>query len=111
LQLAKQTGSETLQVRWRSPADTMIHAFEFADVDGDGDVDVLASDYANGGRVYVYLNEEGRLADTPAQSILATGPVHEAVLGDIDLDGDLDLAVGGRDQAHIYENLSIVLSR
>ena len=107
LQLAKASGTDTLQVRWRSSADTMIHAFEFADVDGDGDEDVVASDYAHGGRVYVYANEDGVLAQVPSQSIAATGPVHESVLADIDLDGDLDLAVGGRDQAHIYENLTI----
>jgi len=107
LQLVKVPGAETLQVRWRSSSETMIHAFEFQDVDGDGDADLLAADYANGGQVYVYLNEDGQLAKVPVQSVAATGPVHEVVLGDIDLDGDLDLAVGGRDQAHIYENLTI----
>ena len=110
LQLAKQGDAkrmDMLKARWQSAPDTMIHAFEFADVDGDGDADVVASDYAHNGRVYVYLNLGGNLADKPVQTIVATGPVHEAVLGDIDLDGDLDLAVGGRDQAHIYENLTI----
>ena len=107
LQLAKQAGSQAMQVRWKGPAETMFHAFEFGDVDGDGDTDVIASDYANGGYIFLYLNEGGKLADKPAMSLKATGPVHEAVLGDIDLDGDLDLAVGARDQSHVYENRTI----
>jgi len=106
LQLARQKGSAAMKVRWKSSSNTMFHAFEFGDVDGDGDKDVIASDYGNGGYIFLYLNENGKLADEPALSLKSTGPVHEAVLGDIDLDGDLDLAVGAQDQAHIYENLA-----
>jgi CubicO group peptidase (beta-lactamase class C family) len=107
LQLAKQAGAASMHPIWKSPTDTMFHAFEFGDVDGDGDDDVVASDYAEGGRVFLYLNEDGKLSNEPALTLASTGPVHEAVLGDIDLDGDLDLAVGARDQAHIYENRTI----
>ena len=102
--LAKDDGSEP-QVLWRSAPDTAIHGFEFGDVDGDGDLDVIAADYADGGRVSLFLNEGGSLADEPSWSVSTSGPTHEAVLGDIDQDGDLDLAIGCRDQAHIFENL------
>ncbi|MHC4356332.1 MAG: FG-GAP repeat domain-containing protein, partial [Planctomycetota bacterium] len=107
LQLARQDGSPTMQVRWKSSPETTIHAFDFGDVDGDGDTDVIASDYGDDGYVHLYLSENGVLADQPALSVKTTGPAHEAVLGDVDLDGDLDLAVGGKDQAHIYENRTV----
>ena len=107
LQLVRQDGVDALKPRWRSPAGTMIHGFEFHDMDGDGDADVLTADYANGGQVQLFLNENGVLSKTAIETVQATGPVHEVVLGDIDLDGDLDLAVGSRDVAHIFENLTI----
>ena len=106
VQLVQPEGRLGMEVGWKSPPDSAFHAFEFGDIDGDGDLDVVASDYAHGGRVMLYLNEGDRVADEPAWSVQTSGPAHEAVLGDIDGDGDLDLAVGCRDQAHIYENLS-----
>lgn len=104
VQLVLQEGSATAEVRWQSSPDTAFHAFEFVDVDRDGDLDVIASDYANGGSVALYLNSGGRLASEPDWSVRTSGPAHEAVLEDLDQDGDLDLAVGCRDQAHIFEN-------
>ena len=107
LQLVRQDDSAIMQVRWKSSPRTLFHAFQFGDVDNDGDDDVIAADYASGGMVFLYRSKDGKLAAEPAWSVKTTGPVHEAVLADIDLDGDLDLAAGGRDRAYVYENLTV----
>jgi len=95
-----------MKVVWQSSLQTAYHGFEFSDIDNDGDLDVIGADYGHGGNVAVYLSEGGKLADKPAWSVKTSGPAHEAVLADIDQDGDHDLAVGCQDQAHIYENLT-----
>ena len=105
LQLLALDDGSAPQVLWQSATGTAYHGFEFGDVDRDGDLDVVAADYAEGGSVSLFLNDGGQLAAEPAWTVRTSGPAHEAVLGDIDQDGDLDLAIGCRDQAHIFESL------
>lgn len=90
---------------WESAADTGFHGFDFADVDGDGDLDMAAADWS-GRSTSVFLQQDGMIAKKPVWSAVTRAPVHEAVFGDIDDDGDLDVVAGGRDQAMLFENLS-----
>jgi len=99
-----QTNSNTMEVIWKSSADTGFHGFDFRDVDNDGDLDIAAADW--GGRsVSVFLQEDGKIAEKPVWTAKTRAPVHEVVFGDIDRDGDLDIAAGGLDQAMLFENL------
>lgn len=80
------------------------HQAQLADLDGDGDLDIV---FANGGGEYtaadaqplaIYLNNSS--TGTPAFSYATddllggfTGRVQQVAIGDIDSDGDLDLVV------------------
>jgi len=90
---------------WESGPNTGFHGFDFADADGDGDLDMVAADWS-GRSTSVFLQEQGILNTKPVWRAQSRAPVHEAVFGDIDGDGDMDVVAGGLDQAMLYENLS-----
>ena len=77
------------------------------DVDGDGDLDVVAGN--DGGRNRLYLNDGDSLPFNTATQGDAIGTdedvTHAIVLGDVDRDGDLDVIAGNRGQTNkLYLN-------
>jgi hypothetical protein len=66
-----------------------LHAIVIADFDNDGDLDIFAGQ--NVGPSYIFENTDGQGAFTQ-QRIAEDVRMHEARVGDVDCDGDLDIA-------------------
>ncbi len=64
----------------------------FADVDGDGDLDLLVNGTGAGSRLFMN-NGAGRFDERKDSGLLASGGASSMALADVDLDGDLDLYV------------------
>jgi hypothetical protein len=89
---------------WSSAAAPALQAsnlghFAFADYDGDGDVDMFAFGKSGPGVTAFVLNNESGVFTLVGQyaggtSPLGADPVQGSV-GDVDCDGDLDIATGG----------------
>ena len=67
-------------------------AIALGDVDGDGDLDVVAGNFLQASRVYL---NDGTGSFEPGRDLETSGLATSSVtLGDVDADGDLDLVVG-----------------
>ena len=83
----------------------------FADIDGDGDLDVFLGGVEGAG-VRIFRNDDGLFVDATAQSGVSISAVNSvsAAFGDYDLDGDLDMFVshwGNEQQSdtqHLWKN-------
>ena len=97
---------------WQSDEEESTNQITAGDLNGDGWVDLVVSNTYGASNVKVYLNIGGTLETTA--SWVAYAPFQYAstvALGDVDGDGDLDLAAGGWwDPVVVFENLGGTLS-
>jgi hypothetical protein len=81
---------ETAQ-RWPQDGPSRTQDLELADVDADGDLDVVVG---NEGQNQLFMNEAGRLVDVTARSLpVRADETREIKAVDVDGDDDLDLVV------------------
>ena len=71
------------------------YALAWGDIDGDNDLDLVIGNEQGNEKIIIHKNDNGELNSHASQTITNTGPVNAIALGDMDGDGDLDLAVGG----------------
>jgi hypothetical protein len=77
--------------RWPQDGTSRTQDIELADVDGDGDSDVVLG---NEGQNQLFLNQSGKLVDVTASNLPVRGDeTREIKAADVDGDGDLDLVV------------------
>lgn len=106
-------GSLEETASWNSASDHYFGQLAVGDLNGDGWIDVAVSRFLGDegwdepGGVQIYLNEGGVLGDTPSWE--ASGFYSfSAALGDVDLDGDLDLAVAAGEPYRHDPELSLL---
>jgi hypothetical protein len=76
---------------WPQSRDSRTQDLELADIDADGDLDVVV---ANEGQNQVFMNADGRLFDVTERALPARmDETREIRSGDLDGDGDVDLVV------------------
>jgi hypothetical protein len=76
------------------------------DVDGDGDLDLIAGNWGQASRLYLNNGTADPFSGVSGSDISAdTHETRSVVLGDVDGDGDLDLVAGNNSQANrLYLN-------
>jgi hypothetical protein len=86
---------------WRSSDNGYFGHCYAGDVDNDGDVDLAVGYLGSGGNgeltARIYRNEDGTLGTAPWWKARDKHSSFDCCLGDVDLDGDLDLAISSGD--------------
>jgi fibronectin type 3 domain-containing protein len=76
-----------------SPVETVVHGLGVADMDGDGDADIVTSEMHQGGgpdEVNVYHNDDG-IGTVWVKQVVDTAGSHNIRVTDIGNDGDMDI--------------------
>ncbi|HSH01741.1 MAG TPA: FG-GAP-like repeat-containing protein [Anaerolineae bacterium] len=99
--------SPTIGLGWTSDVISPSVGMSWGDWDGDGDLDLAVGYDREKNRIYENIG--GDLVFDPAQGLGWEAPISERTtavdFGDWDGDGDLDLAVGNRENSRVYENV------
>lgn len=113
-------GSLETNASWRSADSGYFGHLYLGDINNDGWIDLAVSylgfGISNQGRIRIYRNDSSGMATTPFWQSANQFNSFDVCFGDIDLDGDLDLAVAAGDAynnirvpAQVYKNNDGVL--
>ena len=111
--------SDPLVSEWLSAEDDASNSAAWGDVDGDGDLDLAVGNGLYPQKTRVYYNENGSLEASASWQSAEIQNTYSVAWGDVDSDGDLDLAVGNSCRvydpydcfaSHLYRNDHGVLS-
>ncbi len=95
---------------WQSQSSLGTLKLCFGDIDNDGDLDMACANNAQTGGISnceLYLNNGTTLDTVPAWTSQATNYYSCIAMGDVDRDGDLDIAAGGWwESVKVFENTS-----
>ncbi|MCB8954432.1 MAG: VCBS repeat-containing protein [Ardenticatenales bacterium] len=97
-----------LQEIWDSQDNESTRSVAWGDMDGDGDLDLAAANWGRDSKIY--RNQDHVLqsaTDTPAPVTFGGNLSYSVAWGDVDGDGDLDLALGNDDsrlEIYLYQD-------
>ncbi|MDZ7289968.1 MAG: FG-GAP-like repeat-containing protein [candidate division KSB1 bacterium] len=74
------------------------------DVDGDGDPDIIVSDYGHG--IFWYENPRNSTAQEWMAHLIGPGYGHDVEIGDVDGDGDLDVVTCDKKQLLLWQQIN-----